>query len=522
MENTTEFESEEYYRYNTPELYYLTDSNISYIQPKDINNKILLPLMEHQKRALSYCSHLEENTEIDIPNKNYTLFTNKGLYCDQVGAGKSLVLLSLIANSPIVYPKTRIFSHTIGSIGTMLKNRVDELSAISVIVCPTTLFNQWKEYINIQTTLNFKFIYKSSDFDDTDFTNIDGILVTNSWYYSLCNCMKGIHISRVIFDEVHMLKLSKDKKITQEKTEKTPYIIDKISASFYWFISASPSDIRNNIYRRSGFFNTSLYEVLELGSGSCFKNTNNLISQKIILPDPITHIVSCKNTAILNVLSSVVNNSILESISADDVNGAIQKLGVEKLESDSIISLVNKDLLRKKDMFLSHIKELHTKIWKNENSKLKSIESYELKLKEIDQKIELIRKRILDSNIDPITCDDIITPAVTPCCQNTFEFKSLTSYLIKEKTSCPMCRSPLHPSQLLIIQNKSTINGKEEDIVDVLPPKNIVFSSKLEALTNILSNINKNTKNTKIIISSGQTANYTDVFNVISNFKMSM
>lgn len=334
--------------------------------------------------------------------------------------------------------------------------------------------------------------------------------------------MKGIHISRVIFDEVHMLKLSKDKRNTQEKKEKTPYIIDKISASFYWFISASPSDIRNNIYRRSGFFNTSLYEVLELGSGACFKNTNNLISQKIILPDPITHIVSCKNTAILNVLSSVVNNSILESISADDVNGAIQKLGVEKLESDSIISLVNKDLLRKKDMILSHIKELHTKIWKNENSKLKSIESYELKLKEIDKKIELIRKRILDSNIDPITCDDIITPAVTPCCQNTFEFKSLTSYLIKEKTSCPMCRSPLHPSQLLIIQNKSTINGKEEDIVDVLPSKNIVFSSKLEALTNILSTINKNTKNNKIIISSGQTANYTDVFNVISNFKMSM
>jgi hypothetical protein len=228
--------------------------------------------------------------------------------------------------------------------------------------------------------------------------------------------------------------------------------------------------------------------------------------------------LKCKNSRILSVLSNVVTEEVLEMISADDVNGAMNRLGVEKVGYDSIISIVSKDLLMKKEKELSDINYLNNTVWKNEREKEKSVENHKQKIAEIDKKIEMIKARIAEENMDPITCEDIITPVVTPCCQNTFEFKSLTSYLIKEKTVCPICRAVLHPDKLIVIDKNG--NSKQE-ITEVKKDtkQKEIYDSKLEALADI---INKMNSSSKIIIASGPTANYEDVRHIILNSNLRM
>jgi hypothetical protein len=500
--------SENYW--NIGEIYYLKDSCVSNIPPYQENEKILLTLMEHQRRALSYCMYLEQNLEIVIPNKeNYRTFTDKAIYCDPVGSGKSLVMLSLIGLAPTLYPKTRIPSKMIGTISIMKKNKINKISDLSVIVCPTVLFNQWKEYINTQTKLRFRYISKKSDFDDKDFRFTDGILITSSWYKTLCHFFANENISRVIFDEVHMLSLKND--------PQQLYKNDLMKASFYWFISASPCDIRGHIVKKGGFFASSLFDILEMSqAGIIFRNETNLIKKKIILIEPMVNIIKCRNSKYLNILSNVVNNNILELLNADDIKGAMQSLGVEQMETEGLISTVTMDLLRKKDMILIDIHNLEVKIWKNDNAKQKAIQVHSDKIKEIENKIEMIKKRIFEENIDPITCEEIHTPTITPCCQNTFEFKSLTSYLLKEKTVCPMCRSQLAPTQLIVHDlndKKLKSEGKELDL------KYNIFKDKLDGLSFILKQLNKNSK---ILISSGPTANYHIVENIVKNFGYSI
>jgi hypothetical protein len=494
------------------DLYELTDERISCIEPIEQNDKIKLPLMDHQKRALSYCSYLENNLELKIPGIScYDVFTDKALYCDPVGAGKSLVMLSLISNKPCLYPKAKSLVRTAGSIGIVKNNMIREMSPLSIIVAPSTLFIQWREYIQTQTKLRFSYILTMNDFTNLDVVNKDGILVSANLYNTLCKVMTNIHVSRIIFDEVHMLKIKKERDVEYDK--------DKISASFYWFISASPYEIRRFIMSKRGFLYRALEDVLEMQNyGLVFKNEDKLIKKKIVLPPPINNVLKCKNSRILSVLSNVVSEEVLEMISADDVNGAMNRLGVEKVGYDSIISIVSKDLLSKKDKILNDITYLNNTVWKNEREKDKAIDNHRQKIVELDRKIEMIKSRIAEENMDPITCEDIVNPAITPCCQNTFEFKSLTSYLIKEKTVCPICRAVLLPEKLIVIDK----NGKQEEIEtkkQVVTKTKEIYDSKLEALSDILKKMNKSSK---IIIASGPTANYKDVLHVIESSTLRM
>jgi hypothetical protein len=512
MENTFNNQTFAYNSWSDrSEFYELTDEYVSCIEPIEQNERILLPLMDHQKRAFSYCSYLENNLELNIPgNVCYNVFTDKALYCDPVGAGKSLVMLSLIAKKPCLFPKSKSLVRTAGSIGIVKSNSIKEISPLSVIVVPTTLFIQWREYIQTQTTLRFSYILTVNDLINLDLINKDGILVSANLYNNLCAIMKDVHISRVIFDEVHMLKIKKERSIEYDR--------DKINASFYWFISASPCEIRRFIMSKRGFLYRSLEDVLEMQNyGLVFKNQESLINKKIILPKPVENILKCKNSRILNVLSNVVSEEVLEMISADDVNGAISRLGVEKVGFDSIISMVSKDLLTKKEKVLSDINYLENTVWKNQKEKEKAIENHRQKISEIDKKIDMIKSRIEEENMDPITCEDIINPVVTPCCKNTFEFKSLTSYLIKEKTVCPICRAILLPDKLIVIDK----NGKDEiETKKTIVPKNKeIYDNKLEALSDIMKKMNKSSK---IIIASGPTANYKDVIKIVESSSLRM
>lgn len=475
----------------------------SVVQP----SKIKVPLMEHQKFAVNYCLSMESTTSFMPPGTKYTVITNKALYCDPVGAGKSLVMLSLVSEQPIIHTKTQTGVSSSSGIMVMKEQEGRNIAPITLIVVPNTLFTQWKGYIENQTTLKFAFLGKKADFDKCDFRGLDGLLVNCNFYNDIAdsfNDRPNFVVSRIIFDEVHMMKIPNSK---------------SINASFYWFISASPCEIERFTGKKHGFLPHALKNILSIEpkSGVIFRNDQKNIDMSIKLPTPNTKILKVRMSNILNVLNGIVGNNVLEAIAAGDTKSAIEQLSLEKTDEDNIINVVNKHL---KQELESHEQELEAKKIRSYSSKKAKDDALKLvedKITEVKKKIENIKSRIFNDNVDPITYDEIVTPVISKCCQNKFEFSSLTEYLLKTKQACPMCRQPMNPKDLVLLDDKK---GKEE-VKDpgLRNPDNELYENKEQAIDKLLS---KMKKDSKILVSSGPTGNYFELLKVANKHKLTV
>ncbi len=114
-------------------------------QPK----KIRIPLKYHQSE------NLKRMIEIENSPYRFTNLLDMGILGDKVGAGKSLSILSLIAEKPVCsfkkgdrmrYPNIHIAPPEF--IPTQFINS-------NLIIVPHNIFNQWKIYLEKQTTLSF-------------------------------------------------------------------------------------------------------------------------------------------------------------------------------------------------------------------------------------------------------------------------------------------------------------------------------------------------------------------------------
>jgi hypothetical protein len=459
--------------------------------------KIKIPLMEHQKYSLNYCIQMENTTSFVPHGTDYTIITNKALYCDPVGAGKSLVMLSLISENPIIHTKSqRGVSYSQG-ITVFEKQKGKDIAPITLIVVPNTLFNQWKSYIQTQTTLKFSFIGKKSDFSNNDFRGLDGILLNCNFYNDLAGIFNELNLSRVIFDEVHMMKIPNSK---------------AIQASFYWFISASPCEIERFTGKKHGFIPHELKSILHITPkcGVIFRNEQKIIDMSIKLPRQNTKVLKVRMNNILNVLNGIVGNEILESIAAGDVKSAIDKLSLEKTDEDNIISVVNKHLQQEMESLELELESKKLRDYSSKKAKDEALEKVEEKIKETKKKIQDVKDRIFKDNVDPITYDEIVTPVITKCCNNKFEFSTLTEWLLKTKQACPMCRKPMSPKDLVVLDKNK--NGKQE-VADVSPTDSEQFSSKPDALEYVLKKLKKESK---VLISSGPTGNFTEVLKTVN------
>jgi hypothetical protein len=471
-------------------------------------SRILIPLMEHQKFALNYCHNLENRTAFRPPGTNYTILTNKALYCDPVGSGKSLVMLSLISENPVVYTKSKSGQGYSNGICVLQDVPPREIVPITLIVVPNTLFNQWKDYVQNQTTLIFKFLGKKADITSViDCREIDGILINSNFYNDIANIFKDQVISRVIFDEVHMMKIPAS---------------NPIEASFNWFISASPCEIERFTVKKHGFLTNSLKSILSPSiapkCGVIFRNDQANIDLSIKLPPPNIRVLKVRTSNILNVLNGIVSSTILEAIAAGDSKSAMEQLSLEKTDEDNIISIVNKHLETELESLCIELESKKIRTYSAAKAKQEALEKVEEKIKEVKKKIQDIKDRIFKDNIDPITYDEIVNPVITKCCQNKFEFTSLTEYLLKSKQACPMCRKPMSPKDLVVLNTKS---GKQEvETAKEIHSKDGIYANKAEALEFILTK--KIKKDSRILISSGPTGNFQEILQVATQHKMSV
>ena len=480
--------------WNEGRAYFIEPNDPYPVQPKAIK----LPLMEHQRYAVQYCLQMESPDAFTAPGTDYIVYSNKALFCDPVGAGKSLVMLSLISEAPIVRNKSFLGTYCAAPICVIQKQEEKEVTPFSVIVVPNTLFTQWKEYIVTQTILPFGFIKSKKDIDGFKYEGLTGVLI-NSTFYNETITKKVLpeRVSRVIFDEVHMMSIASS---------------ERIDASFCWFISASPCEIDRFTTRKRGFIADGLRELLMTARkcGLIFRNKQSIIDLSITLPKPHVHVMKVKTSNILNVLSGIVSNSILESIAAGDIQQAMGALSLEVTDEDNIIAVVNSHLQKELDSYEVELQAKMIRHYSSQRAKEEALKLVEDKILEVKKKIQDVKDRIFQDNIDPISYEEIQNPVITKCCQNKFDFASLTNWLLKVKTACPLCRKAMNPKDLVALGTKS---------VPMINLTSEVFNDKEEALEAIFSNMRTKSK---IIISSGPTGNFFKIMELANKFKMTV
>ena len=117
------------------------------VQPEQIK----IPMKPHQLSILKAAIKLETNQlEFEDETSKMSLKTKFGVLCDNVGSGKSLEMLSIIANEKSCrkkvdknYSLENMLSMTID-----YKEEVEEdVLPLNIIVVPHTIISQWCDYV---------------------------------------------------------------------------------------------------------------------------------------------------------------------------------------------------------------------------------------------------------------------------------------------------------------------------------------------------------------------------------------
>jgi len=151
-------------------------------------------------------------------NIHFNVKTDFGVICDKVGSGKSFVILGLILNNKylkdtFIIPHTDYVSYDYrNNIQCYITNK--NYLTVNLLFVPHTIFNQWKEYISKNTSLNFYAIKTIRNFvkHPKFYEKFDLILVNSSKHFQMQELFHNYIISRVIYDEVDTIKITKCQK----------------------------------------------------------------------------------------------------------------------------------------------------------------------------------------------------------------------------------------------------------------------------------------------------------------------
>jgi hypothetical protein len=336
------------------------------------------------------------------------------------------------------------------------------------------------------------------------------ILVSSTMYNEMAFYFikDNYYVNRVMFDEADSINIKNNL---------------KIDAIFYWFITSSstslcnPDGVKNTVMEKKKFYGAGgkQYEkdvektVIEKAIKCTgfikntfkqfegdpdrkhyyLKNDDSFIETSFKLPEPVEHLILCRDNLQIKVLNGIVSGDVLMMLNAGDVGGAIERLTCEKGTEDNIISVVTKRLEQKIVEFRQELEEKKTKEYATPKAKQEALERSQKKIQEAKRRIQSIEERIKGAEYCEICFDNVTKPAVTNCCQNVFCFECIAMALAG-KNICPKCRSSLTLDNLMIIKDKE----EEPEKTSETPVK----KTKEMVLGEILKECNANDKYTNL------------------------
>ena len=527
-------------------LYEYKFNSLNDTHPKDDNIPGLnIQLMNHQKTSLYHCQLLERNEGITVSWTEQTawnvniltkdvypyrdIYASFGIIGCKVGSGKSFVALGLILKRPLLTFDRMESSENSDILYSFKQIKTEKFTVpVNIILVPHNLFSQWKNYIKTYTNLNSFFVSTTKELNDISkkfeiYSNCENIEEKNillkfltenvvylvsskTWNNFTTYWSEKINkkISRLFIDEVHSIYIPN---------------CNVIKSNFIWFITSSIQDIYD--HRNIGFIRNKINTYSSITKSYqdyiIIKNTDEYVDSSLQLPTPIIHTIICKMSKILHIFSGIINNDVKNMLNAEDIDGVVSYLGLTTVSETNIIQVLCSNLEKELDnakMMYNTKSQMH---YTNEQNKIEILSKAKEKIDLITYKINSVKERISDSNMDPIMHMDIINPVITSCCKNKFDLESITSYYeFQEKknpnVNCPLCREKLDLSKLIYLCNDKLIKNIEK--ININGEYIFEEHTKLENLEYILKNnieINK-----KILIFSEHEGNLCSISEIFT------
>lgn len=377
-----------YLPYNTIQLLNNKSPKIKTYQPPNIK----ISLKEHQRSTIYAMACRELNNIIRIRTKRsfrtgilrreikYTTSLSIGILADDVGSGKTLSILSLIAICPISIPyfdkkyacikhicqknikknennltknllnenricsdilniiqeyftKTIKYTETIptehfGSY-TKLQNarEIKEYIPSNLIIVPHSLFFQWLDDIKNMTTLKvYSIRTKRNKMDIEIFKNNDIVLCNANKYNELSQFCSQYKWSRVIIDEADTINLPNS---------------TAISCHFLWFVTTTFERLEE--HKNTGFIKNTFRQLEYNSTYTIYKALKNALVIKTkeadikdsftgIIPPSENNIIKCSPPLWLYLIKNIIGKTLLNKFNAGDIAG-----GIKYLKSNSYI-----------------------------------------------------------------------------------------------------------------------------------------------------------------------------------------
>jgi len=435
-----------------------------------------IALKPHQETLLHRCIEYEnEKLKLNtfprisrmVASDDQTVKLNMGILADRVGSGKSYVILALLKSNDITSRTT----HVVKSFGMngMIFEAMDNLHSLktNVLVIPHNIPSQWEAYVrDFGCDIKYLLINKNKmiraiEEETIKVEEYDLIIVTSTFYkhFAAYAREKNHKFQRLIFDEIDNVVITG---------------CNRINAMFYWFVTASYGNLLYpkgfNSYDRAmhryisfaegmrtpGFVRTIFCELAdilpkELMKLLIVKNTEAYVQSSLQLPPIVNYTIRCMTPAPIRILNGIVDTNIINALNAGDVEGAINFVSPTNRNTEShiidiMISRYNKEL-KNLNIRLRMTDEL---AYDNESERQETMATIQRRINEIKQKINQIEVRIKSNDVCCICYDNIDNKTVMDCCQNSFCFKCINLWMVRQPM-CPMCKSPITRKSLYVI-----------------------------------------------------------------------
>lgn len=483
--------------------------------------KIKIPLKPHQL-ALIYKMLELENPDLKSLNcDDTTCFRSDfGAICDRVGSGKSLTVLGLVSTKPFIEPTQKCF-RSFGNLVHVYSKTILYLP-INVIVVPHGIVKQWEDYLTKFTKLKFMTIKNTKtlkSFSDNmgifkslgqNNFDIEILLVSSSQYNKTAQEFKDnfkcIGVSRLFVDEVDSIKIPSSKQIKSEFTwfitssndkiqhprgryESRPFVYTSWTGEEIQTVRSVVVDKMNH----SGFFRDLLIELvgIQFKNQIYLKSKDEFVQNSFNLPPIKDYLIKCLGNLYVNVLNGLVPQEVMNMINAGDIQSAVESIGCDTKDEDSLIKMVTKDLeknLNNKQIEYSAKQQM---TYSTPTAKEQALIKIQKDIKEIEGKISSLKERVIDTNACPICCDEITNKVVMKCCNNVFCLECITMSL-NHKPNCPLCRKGVGKKDLIVIKEEI-----EEKIAECESDDDST-RTKLENLMKYVDKIMSKNKKSKI------------------------
>jgi SNF2 family DNA or RNA helicase len=481
---------------------------------------ITTPLRPHQLTLLAAARELEKRADYTPSNVSASepyLLAHYGTLADRVGAGKTLVALSLVRDPPVVRSTVKVredggasvihvtkmsdvspFLDTWTHLGgeelfkQMFPTRYSNFhTKASLAIVPHTVISQWEAYIANHTTLNAVIVRRTADceYDRAGFyqkiLTSDLVVVSNTmlkkFYGALEYYRSGMGKfvwSRLFIDEADTIM------------GLGGHILNSIRCRFTWFITGSwlnmiyPEGISEHVLKLAEFeaiagcvrvpgistMNNLVAMTLSTHRDPRFtalllRNSDEWVNTSLRRPTIHHEYVMCKAPKNLGILRDFITPAAMECLHAGDIAGAMNVMGLKAATKETLVTRVTDKIrqeLQQAEKVLAFKREIE---YSSPTAKTQAIQKAEERVTRIKGQLASLEERITAaaaSSLCPICYDTPRTTTLTPCCRQAFCLSCLCE-CINKSPSCPLCRSKIDSVSELLVIGEEVAEISDED-----------------------------------------------------------